>query len=122
MQTDSHALSPLVHRIAAGQALGLDLLMGSEVFCRQGRLRLTLGPLARLEAHCGYALALAAGQGWRAPGRVWVQCASAGQCVCIVAITPGVEEKREWRWWPPLKVVNALKERRARDARKEMNL
>lgn len=108
MQTDSHALSPLVHRIAAGQALGFDLLMGSEVFCRQGSLRLTLGPLARLEAHCGHALALAAGQGWRAPGRVWVQCASAGQCVCIVAITPGAQMEQGRRLWPPLKALKAF--------------
>ena len=95
MSTDSHALSPRAHRIAAGQTLGFALPQGSEVFCRQGRLQLMLAPLALWEMHCGHALLMATGQSWRAPQNLWVRCACATPELSVALITPARKQERE---------------------------
>jgi len=92
----AHALSPLVHRIAVGQTLGIELRRGCEVFCRQGCLQLTLAPLARLQFCFGQSMSLATGQSWRAPQDIWVQLFSIQPGGCLICITPAPPAHGLW--------------------------
>lgn len=56
----------IVHRIRAGTELDLPLAEGSELFCRQGGLRLTVSPSAWEAGMAPAAIVLSPGQGWRA--------------------------------------------------------
>ena len=61
----------IVHRIRAGTELDLSLTEGSELFCRQGALRLTATPQGWADGGLPATglpatIVLATGQGWRA--------------------------------------------------------
>ena len=97
MHTDSHPLAPTIHRLAAGQVQSFQFRQGSEVFCSQCPLQLTVAPTAWWEDCRGQVLLLAPGQGWRAPQDLWVQLApipaSARDGAVLVRITPPPEKQ-----------------------------
>lgn len=76
--------APTLHRIPPGQDCLLSLDMGSELFCRQGELRL----------HCpqlGQAMVLRPGQGWRAAEDLWLHLGTRGPQ------TATIELQATWR-------------------------
>lgn len=56
----------IVHRIRTGTELDLPLAEGSELFCREGALRLTAAPQAWAYGMPPVTIVLFPGQGWRA--------------------------------------------------------
>lgn len=65
--------APFAARLAAGQTLTRAFAAGDELFCAAGTLHLRSSALAGIDAAPGLALALRAGQSWRAPTALWLQ-------------------------------------------------
>lgn len=73
----THTSTPL--RLNSGQTASLHLPEGSEVFCRQGPLRLSIAPLAFADNCFEQILLLQTGQSWRTPAATWAQLTAAAE-------------------------------------------
>ncbi|CAM4061771.1 hypothetical protein COAQ111491_01990 [Comamonas aquatilis] len=74
-----HTPSSTPLQLNAAQTASLHLPEGSEVFCRQGPLRLSIAPLAFADNCFEQIMLLQTGQSWRAPAGTWVQLMAAAE-------------------------------------------
>jgi hypothetical protein len=106
-----HSHAPQRHPLFPSQVLTLALTEGSTLTCLGAPIQLSTTPLAALDACTGYSMRLHNGQGWRAPGALWVQltCVDERSSVQVrMGMSaerqnrPGLAALRRWigRCWP----------------------
>lgn len=75
-----------LRHLAPGNDLHLSLLEGSELFCRQGPLEISIPPQAWADGAPGLALRLQPGQGWRAGADLQIRVRSLSQAMASLEL------------------------------------
>ncbi|MEG0555323.1 MAG: hypothetical protein RR473_01565 [Comamonas sp.] len=98
-----HTPSSTPLQLSAAQTASLHLSEGSEVFCRQGPLRLSVAPLAFADNCFEQIMLLQTGQSWRAPAATWVQLMAAAETAGLEiherAAVQSMQQSRPGRLW-----------------------
>lgn len=86
-------------RLTMGRTASLHVQQGCEVFCRHGKLQLSIAPIAFADNCFEQVMWLGTGQSWRAPAGTWVQLMAATDTAGVEIQDPAEQPMQKSRPW-----------------------